>query len=103
MSAPLPVLITHSAARAIAEAGQWWVANRPKAPEAFAEEIEQSLALIAAQPGIGARALNPRLSGVRRIHLARIHYHLYYRVSGTPSAVQVLALWHTSRGSDPRL
>lgn len=103
MSPPLPVLVTASAARSIAQAGEWWVINRPKAPDAFAEEIEKSLALVASQPTIGARSLNVKLSGVRRVHLARIHYHLYYRVAGTPSAVEVLAFWHTSRGSDPVL
>lgn len=77
--------------------------NRPKAPEAFADELEKSLALVALQPSIGARSLNVKLTGVRRVHMARIHFHLYYRVVGTPPVVEVLALWHTSRGSDPVL
>lgn len=101
MSTPLPVRITASAARSISEAGNWWASNRPKAPDAFAEELARSLALIASQPSIGARAVNVKLSGVRRVHLARIHYHLYYRIAGTPPAIEVLALWHTSRGSQP--
>ena len=103
MSPSLPVLITASAARAIAEAGEWWVINRPDASEAFAEELEKSLVLVSSQPTIGARSLNVKLPGVRRVHMARIHYHLYYRVAGTPPAVEVLALWHTSRGADPVL
>ena len=103
MSPSLPVLVTDGAACAIAEAGEWWVANRPKAPETFAEELEKSLALISSQPTIGARSLNAKLPEVRRVHLARIHYHLYYRVAGTPPAVEVLAMWHTSRGPHPIL
>ena len=47
----------------------------------------------------GDRSLNVKLPGVRRVHMARIHYHVYYRVADTPPAVEVLALWHTSRGS----
>lgn len=101
MSGPLPVLVVDSAARAIAEASEWWLANRDKAPSAFAEEMERAFQLIASQPNIGARALNAKLAGVRRIHLARIRYHLYYRVVKQPPAIQVLALWHTSRGNDP--
>jgi plasmid stabilization system protein ParE len=101
VSKPRPVRITGSAARAIAEAAAWWTANRPKAPEAFADEVERALQLIAVHPGIGARAMNVRLAGVRRIHLARIRYHLYYRVAGVPEVIEVLALWHTSRGSPP--
>ena len=103
MSPSLPVLITVSAAHAIAEGGEWWVINRPDASEAFAGELEKSLALVSSQPTIGALSLNVKLPGVRRVHMARIHYHLYYRVAGTPPAVEVLALCHTSRGSDPVL
>jgi plasmid stabilization system protein ParE len=38
---------------------------------------------------------------VKRLHLARIHDFLYYRVRG--EEVQVLRIWHTSRGTDPKL
>ena len=101
MSGPLPVRIVNSAARAIVEAAEWWAANRPKAPGAFAEELERALQLIASQPRIGARAQNIKLSGVRRIHLGRVHYHLYYRIITTRPAIEVLALWHTSLGAEP--
>lgn len=43
MNSPRPVRVTASAARAIAEAAAWWTANRPKAPDAFVEEIERAL------------------------------------------------------------
>ena len=102
MSAPLPVRIVNSAARAIAEAAEWWAANRPKAPDAFVTEFERALQIIASQPAIGARATNVKLAAVRRVHLARIHYHVYYRLTSEP-AIEVLALWHTSRGTSPKL
>jgi len=101
VSSRLPVVVVDSAAQAIAEASKWWLANRDKAPDAFAEELGRAFQLIASQPNIGARALNARLDGVRRIHLARIRYHLYYRVVTKPLSIQVLAFWHTSRGSAP--
>ena len=50
----------------------------------------------------GARATNSKLEGVRRVHLARVHYHLYYRTTHEP-VIEVLALWHTSRGTPPDL
>jgi plasmid stabilization system protein ParE len=56
MSPPLPVRVVNSAARAIAEAADWWAANRPKAPDAFVTDLESALQLIASHPGIGARA-----------------------------------------------
>jgi hypothetical protein len=49
------------------------------------------------QPNIGAIATNVRLPGTRRVHLSKVRYHLYYRVLREPKAVEVLALWHTSR------
>ncbi len=101
MTKPRSIRVSGSAARAIAEAAAWWTANRSKALDAFADEIERAFQLIAAHPGIGARAAIVRLAGVRRIHLARIRYHLYYRVTGAPEVIEVLALWHTSRGSPP--
>jgi plasmid stabilization system protein ParE len=98
VSEPREIRIVASAARGIAEAAAWWTANRPKAPQAFVEELERSLRLIALQPGVGAQAANAKLLGVRRIHLARVRYHLYYRVSKTtPEFIEVLAVWHANR------
>jgi plasmid stabilization system protein ParE len=101
VSGTFPVRIVSSAARAITEAAEWWVSNRPNAPAAFIEEVERALQLISSQPAIGAQAQNAKLSGVRRIHLPRVRYYLYYRIAKSPPAVEVLALWHTSRGSAP--
>lgn len=103
MSGPVPVRIVRSAARAIQEAAEWWVVNRPKAADGFTVELERAIQLLSSQPTIGTRARNARLTGVRRIHLTRIHYYLYYRVIAEPMVVEVLALWHTRRGSAPDL
>ena len=98
----LAIRIVRRAARQIAEAGDWWRKNRLAAPEALEEELSRALALIAQQPFIGARARNTKLAGVRRIYLSRIRYYLYYRVKSS-EVVEVLAFWHTSRGSGPPL
>jgi plasmid stabilization system protein ParE len=97
------VRIVNSAARSINEAAEWWASNRTKAPKAFVEELERALQLIASQPMIGARARNLKLTDVRRVHLARVHYHLYYRLTSEPETIEVLALSHTSRGNAPPL
>jgi len=52
MNPPLPVRVVCSAARAIAEAADWWRANRPKVPDAFATDLENALRLIASHPGV---------------------------------------------------
>ena len=38
--------------------------------------------LLSAEPSVGAPVLRTRAQGVRRLHLARIRYHLYYRIRG---------------------
>ena len=97
----LPVKATPSAEAQIQKAARWWLANRDKAPNAFREELERGFALISQRPDAGVKATNVKLKEVRRIHLSRIRYFLYYRVHA--EQVQVLALWHSSRLKGPTL
>lgn len=95
------VRITKRAQAQIDRAALWWDENRPVAPEAFDEDLAEAFLLLSAEPGVGAPVPHLSAEGVRRLHLARIRYHLYYRVR--TAQVEVLALWHTSRGSGPAL
>ena len=101
MSEPLDVRFTARARRQVDEAASWWEENRPLAAGAIHDELSIALELLRHQPGIGSRATNAKLADVRRWHLSRVHYNLYYRV--TRGAVQVLAFWHASRGTEPRV
>jgi plasmid stabilization system protein ParE len=100
---PLPITVSPLAAAQVGAAEAWWQANRPKAPGAIRTALERASSLIALQPEIGTRARNVTLPGVRRLHLARIHYDLYYRVIEAPRRLEVLAFWHASRGNQPPL
>jgi len=93
------IRVTRRADAHIEQAAVWWEQNRPLSPGALNEELAEAFALLVFQPAIGAPALNARTRGVRRVHLARVHYYLYYRVRG--EQIEVIALWHTSRGSPP--
>ena len=97
----MKVRVTKRAQAQIDRAAQWWDENRDLAPEAFDEDLAKAFLLLSTEPGIGASVLHARAHGVRRLHLARIRYHVYYRVRG--GEIEVLALWHTSRGAGPRL
>lgn len=92
--------VVPNAERQIREAARWWHENRKAALGLFRQELTRGFELITTQPGIGPRALDVDLPEVRRLHLLRIRYYLYYRVKGK-EAVEVLALWHTSRGEGP--
>ena len=80
-------------------AGDWWRRNRYKNPDALDDEIDHALLLLASHP-LSGRLVRQR-SGVREIDLTLTGYALYYRIVN--DAVQILALWHTSRGHKPRL
>jgi plasmid stabilization system protein ParE len=101
VSEPIAVEVSALAAEQIRAAEMWWRPNRPKAPGGIVSELERAGSLIAFQPRIGARAQNVALPNVRRLHLARIRYDLYYRVVDSPDRVQILAFWHSSRGGGP--
>ena len=101
MNPSLPIEVSDLAKAQIRAAEEWWRANRPAAPNAIREELERASRLIAVQPGVGARARTLSLVGVRRLLLARVRYHLYYRVVTDPDRVEVLAFWHSSRRSAP--
>jgi plasmid stabilization system protein ParE len=93
------IRVTKRADAHIEQATIWWEQNRPLSPGALEEELAEVFTLLISQPAIGAPALDAKTRGVRRIHLARVHYYLYYRVRG--EQIEVLALWHTSRGTSP--
>jgi len=103
VSRPLEIDISDLAKTQIRTAEEWWRLNRPKAPNAIREEIERATSIISVQPEIGTRAVNVSLPGVRRLHLARVRYHLYYWLGSDPERIQILAFWHESRGSGPPL
>ena len=97
----MKVRVTKRAQAQIDRAAAWWDDNRPLAPEAFEEDLSEAFSLLSVEPGIGVPVTNARTPDVKRLHLARIHYFVYYRVRG--EEVQVLRIWHTSRGTDPKL
>jgi plasmid stabilization system protein ParE len=101
VSGPLYIEVSELAEQQIQEADRWWRQNRPKAPDAIREELERVGALLAFRPHLGARAVNVKLVGIRRIHIERIHYDVYYRVVGAPEYVEIVAFWGARRGSGP--
>ncbi|HVG10050.1 MAG TPA: type II toxin-antitoxin system RelE/ParE family toxin [Thermoanaerobaculia bacterium] len=68
----------------------------------FRQKLTRGFDFITTQPEIGTKALDTSLLGVRRLHLTRIRYYLYYRIQNDDTA-EVVALWHTSRGQGPSI
>ena len=99
----LPVGFTRRSARQVEAAALWWKVNRPAAPNALRDDLAAALTLIADQPACGAPTASGTSQGVRRIHLVRVGYHLYYRLAPRLRQVQVVAFWHARRGEVPPL
>ncbi|MBI2214269.1 MAG: type II toxin-antitoxin system RelE/ParE family toxin [Acidobacteria bacterium] len=95
--------VSRRAAGHIRSASNWWRANRPKNPEAFSTDLEAAFQLIEALPSAGEPVLHPTIPGLRRVLLGTTQHFLYYTSSPETRTVEVLALWHTSRGQGPRL
>jgi plasmid stabilization system protein ParE len=98
----LRFVIARRAEREIREASEWWVANRADAPLLFTEELESSFDFVEEFPYAGEHVPHVRRT-VRRVLLTRVQYHLYYSIDLRNGIIEVLALWHTSRGTKPRL
>lgn len=97
----LRVKVAAKAAAQIRRAAAWWAENRPAAPGAVAKDVGDSIMLLAEQPGIGTLYEGARTPAVRRLFLRRIGHFLYYRAAG--DTLEVLALWHARRETQPPL
>jgi plasmid stabilization system protein ParE len=94
------VELSDEALAQVNEIDEWWRLNRPKAPDLFTRELEQTLAALESTPTLGV-AYGAGSKTVRRLLLHRTHYHLYFAEQG--DALVVIAVWNAFRGSGPRL
>ena len=91
-----------SARGQLERARTWWLEHRDKAPLAFDEELDALFALLESRPTlVGRPTIEPE--GVRRVYLARIRHYVYFQLSADSETVEILALWHGSRGTEPPL
>lgn len=75
---PFQVQVIPSAAEQIREAVAWWRENAEAS--LLLQALEHAFELLSQLPFIGAQSRDVELAGVRRLHLRRVPYHLYYRV-----------------------
>lgn len=100
-----PIRTVRFSRRAASEAERargWWLANRDKAPTAFDDDVAglvDALEVHADGVGIPARGYD----GIRRVYLERVRYYVYFRILASRSLVEILAVWHGSRGRRPKL
>jgi plasmid stabilization system protein ParE len=78
----------------------WW-AEHAGAAELLMEEVRRVVALLKEMPHAGALVKNSR-PGTRRVFLRTKHV-FYYRVNEKAGVVEVMRVWHMSRGKTPKL
>jgi plasmid stabilization system protein ParE len=86
--------------REIERASTWWRRHRDKAPDAFDTDVDQAIDRIRSNPHAGIPVRAKRI-GIRALWLDRIGYFIYY-VEAPDDVIEILALWHASRGTRPR-
>lgn len=103
MSSSRTVILSPRARRQVATVQAWWVEERPAAPSLFDEELAASIADLQRGITLGVVYATVRGARVYRILLPRSRYHLYYRLGVSGDRVEVVAIWHASRGRAPSL
>jgi len=97
----LRYVIKARARREIERAAKWWAENRLDAPGAVRIDVESILFILVHHPGLGHKVETGRPVQVRRYLMTKTQHWLYYRVKG--SLLEVLSVWGTGRGSEPKL
>lgn len=95
--------MTKQASADVSAAAKWWKRNRDKAPGLLRAEMQQARQMLSSQPLMGELVEGDDVRGLRRLLLPRTRYLLFYRVAVSGQEVEVLRLWHASRGQRPRL
>ena len=95
------VLLTAPAARQLNDAREWWLANRDKAPHAFDQDVAALLGFLEERPELVGRPFENHAS-IRRVHLQRIRYYLYFQIMPEDDRVLILAIWHERRIHVPK-
>jgi plasmid stabilization system protein ParE len=81
----------------------WWVANRPKAPTLFTDELEATFRLLCELRNAGVGWPTTRRPELRRLLMPETKNHVYFMVNEKTQTVHVLSVWGGPRGTTPRL
>lgn len=97
------VSFTATAAEQAQVVNDWWMRERPSAPNLFSDEFTSAVDRLTSMPGSGAVFDSTTVPGVRRILLPKCGYHAYYTLDSKKREVRVHAVWHSARGNGPGL
>jgi plasmid stabilization system protein ParE len=78
----------------------WWIANRPKSPHLFDEELDAAIGRLENEPLLATIYTPDEADDVRRLLMPRTRYAVYFVVHGV--RVDVVAIWRTLRAAAVR-
>jgi len=82
----------------------WWLRHRDKAPDLFDEELEAAVKKLSQAPYAGEVVTTRGLKfEVRYVSMRKTRFRVFYRVNAEARLVEILRLWHMSRGETPSL
>jgi hypothetical protein len=84
--------VAERAEREVTEAAAWWAEHRSDSPAALAEAVADGLERIAAAPYAHALARGAGRRQLRRHHLRRVDYFLYFRIDEASRTVEIVLL-----------
>ncbi len=96
----MKVAFSDEAQAQVEDIDAWWREHRRSAPDLFASELGQMIALLEQTATLGT-PYDAGKSTVHRLLLRRTHYHLYFVM--TEGQLLVVAAWSAFRGRGPRL
>ncbi len=97
------LVIAPRARRQMRVIDDWWRQNRPAVPDLFSRELEAAIDRLRIMPTLGTRHQPAEGADTRKLLLPRCRYHVYYDLDESRLELQVVAVWHTARGSGPPL
>lgn len=82
---------------------EWWLTNRPQAPNLFLRELRAAIRQLRRSPLSGKPYEPQGVRPTRRLLLPGSRYQLYYVADELTRLVRIYAVWHTARGARPPL
>ena len=99
----MKVEIGGRARRQVERFDAWWRKNRDKAPELFEQELAKAEEFLATTPHLARQYVVRRGRLIRWLLLPKTKVKLYFWMDEESATVNVISVWGSQRGREPRL
>jgi plasmid stabilization system protein ParE len=89
-----PIIVSLECRQMLNEAFAYISENSLRQAEIMLRQFEEILDILKRMPGIGTKYENR----MRKIRLGKFRYNIYYRE--LENEIEIVGIWHTSRGKD---